>query len=457
MSNLQNRQNSKILAAFYIVCFALAVVLYSGFGSSNAKAITLVTVILAAAVIFITADFNNLGNISGFMVVYGIWLTVVLVYSFIIWILNFETVSYMMRGCSKIVFQFIMILNIFAAAYLFGEKGIHYMFWGLALGNLAIALVLVPRYPISEIVSSVTVFLTQGGTAEGYMKGLEIHDVTFTYGFFLIYFIFFDKISSKKMKVINIILALFLFGLGFKRIAIASCFLMLLAAWGLEKLTPRVQFGIMKTILICGVIFSFLYLFSIKYNIFMMIMDKLGVDVMGRNVLYGAVDKYYKISPTYIGHGFEYVHMMMAEIRQEGGKAFNGMIDLHNDFMRVYIEMGFWGFFAWGWYTLIFQYNWIKSKFGLETVRLFFLCELYIFLTYMTDNTLFYFYTGTVLRLIPMCYALHIGKENSLGKGKLKRKLVVLNDGEKSEFEILSKRGEESVTLYKKKLNHKLR
>ncbi len=60
---------------------------------------------------------------------------------------------------------------------------------------------------------------------------------------------------------------------------------------------------------------------------------------------------------------FEYVHMMMAEIRQEGGKAFNGMIDFHNDFMRVYIEMGFWGFFAWGWYTLIFQYNWIKSKF----------------------------------------------------------------------------------------------
>ena len=57
MSNLQNRQNSKILAAFYIVCFALAVVLDSGFGSSNAKAITLVTVILAAAVIFITADF----------------------------------------------------------------------------------------------------------------------------------------------------------------------------------------------------------------------------------------------------------------------------------------------------------------------------------------------------------------------------------------------------------------
>lgn len=112
------------------------------------------------------------------------------------------------------------------------------MFWGLALGNLAIALVLVPRYPISEIVSSVTVFLTQGGTAEGYMKGLEIHDVTFTYGFFLIYFIFFDKISSKKMKVINIILALFLFGLGFKRIAIASCILMRWLHGGLKSLLP---------------------------------------------------------------------------------------------------------------------------------------------------------------------------------------------------------------------------
>ncbi len=90
MSNLQNRQNSKkFLRRFILSVSLLAVVLDSGFGSSNAKAITLVTVILAAAVIFITADFNNLGNISGFMVVYGIWLTVVLVYSFIIWILNF--------------------------------------------------------------------------------------------------------------------------------------------------------------------------------------------------------------------------------------------------------------------------------------------------------------------------------------------------------------------------------
>ena len=71
MSNLQNRQNSKILAAFYIVCFALAVVLDSGFGSSNAKAITLVTVILAAAVIFITADFNNMAYCCACLFLYN--------------------------------------------------------------------------------------------------------------------------------------------------------------------------------------------------------------------------------------------------------------------------------------------------------------------------------------------------------------------------------------------------
>ena len=39
---------------------------------------------------------------------------------------------------------------------------------------------------------------------------------------------------------------------------------------------------------------------------------------------------------------------------------------------------------------------------------LFFLCEMYIFITYTTDNTLYYFFTSLVLRLMPLAYAFHI-------------------------------------------------
>lgn len=439
MGDLKSRQNSKALAAVYILMFAIAAVGDSKFLPSAAKVATFVPFAVAFAVFMITADFSNLKKISWFLTIYGVWICIILVYSLIIWIYNFETVSYMMRGASKLSYQFILILCVFAAAYMFGEKGIHYTFYGLALGNALIALLYVPSYGVGGVISSVTTFVLHPGEAVGYMRMLEIHDITFTYGFFLIYFIFFDRISSKKMKAFNIITALIFFFVGFKRIAIASFAIMLVVCWILKKLSPRAQNGIMKTVLILCVVGAFLYLFIIKENIFMIIMDRFGIDVMGRNILYGYIDKYYKLSPAFIGYGFEYVHMMMLEIAEIGGKQFNGMVDIHNDFMRVYIEMGFLGFFAWLMYTLVFQYSRIKSKIGIDTARLFFVCELYIFLTYMTDNTLFYFFTGMILRMIPACYALHIKTEAEAEEDRetLERAENEI-DNEQEGFEVLS-------------------
>lgn len=447
MSTLKKRQNSRVLAAIYILCFALAILIDSGYGYSSAKVITVVTVAIAIGVLFITGDFTNLDTIASFFVLYGIWFLVVLVYSALLWILSFETVSYIARGCAKILYQFIMIFNLCAAAYLFGEKGIHYMFWGLALGNLAIAVILIPQYPVSEILSSITLFLTDGGTAEGYMKGLEIHDVTFTYGFFLIYFIFFDDISSKRMKIVKIIVAVFLFGIGYKRIAVASLILILVIGFVFKFMTPHVREKFMRFILIAGLVGAFLYLLTIKSDLFLKVIEELNIDVKGRNVLYDAIDKYWNLTPAFVGYGFEYVHVMMQELAASGNTAFNNMVDIHNDFIRVYMEMGFFGFWVWGLYTLIFQFNRIKHRCGHKTVCLFFLCEMYIFLTYLTDNTLFYFYTGTVLRMMPLCYALRIARVNSENN-----KLVVKKDNKKRLFEIFSKRGETSVTLYKKNL-----
>lgn len=432
MRDLQSRQSSKPLAAIYIILFAVAAVGDSKFLPSSAKVAALMTFAIAVMVLMVTADLNNLKTILGFAAVYSIWISVILVYSLLIWILKFETVSYMIRGCSKLSYQFMLVLCVFAAAYLFGEKGIHYTFYGLVLGNAIIALLYIPSYGIGGVISSFTTFVLSPGEATGYMRRLEIHDITFTYGFFLIYFIFFDKISSKKTKALSILLAAVFFYLGFKRIAIAGFALIFVAALILRKMPPKAQYAIMKTVLIFGVIFSFVYLFSLKNDLFMRIMDELGVDVMGRNVLYEYIDKYYKISPAFWGYGFEYVHMMMLEIAKIGGNQFNGMVDIHNDFMRVYIEMGFWGFIAWGLYTLVFQYNWIKSKFSTDTVRLFFLCEMYIYITYMTDNTLFYFFTGMVLRMMPVCYALH--KESAEENQKVGYK----NDRKQKRFKVLS-------------------
>ena len=57
---------------------------------------------------------------------------------------------------------------------------------------------------------------------------------------------------------------------------------------------------------------------------------------------------------------------------------------------------------------IYFQVNWMINHWGEKTGMLFFLCEMYIFITYTTDNTLYYFFTSLVLRLMPLAYAFHI-------------------------------------------------
>lgn len=447
MRDIESRQKSKMLAAVYILMFVIAAVGDSDFLPSAAKAATLMNFGIAVMILLVTADFKNLKTIGGFIGIYGLWMMIILVYSAIIWLINFQTASYMFRGFSKLMYQVMLLMVVFAAAYMFGEKGIHYTFYGLLLGNAVIALLYIPSCGLGGVLTSVYQFVVTRGEAVGYMRRLEIHDITFTYGFFMLYFIFFDRISTKGIKALNIALAALFFLIGFKRIAIASFLVMLVVGWIIGRFTPRIQIGLMRTALILAAVFAFVYLVIIRYDLFMLIMNSLGVDVKGRDVLYGYINKYYRISPSFFGYGFEYVHSMMAEIAKIGGLQFNKMVDIHNDFMRVYIEMGFFGFIAWLLYTLIIQFDWIKERFSVNTLRMFFLCEMYIFFTYMTDNTLFYFFTGMVLRMIPLCCALH-NEEHE-------RKLVVEHDTEQSRFRILSKRGSESVTLYRKKTKNR--
>jgi len=85
-----------------------------------------------------------------------------------------------------------------------------------------------------------------------------------------------------------------------------------------------------------------------------------------------------------------------------------GVVALHNNILTIYIELGFLGFWAWMIYTWVFQVNWMINHWGEKTGMLFFLCEMYIFITYTTDNTLYYFFTSLVLRLMPLAYAFHI-------------------------------------------------
>ena len=215
---------SKILEIIYIVILAISAMgdmpSFSDSLSRMMKAISLVIVAIGAAVILISGNFNRVKKTASFIGVYGFVLIAIIVWSMFLWIVNLESVFFIMRGATKFMYQFLLLLVIFAGVYMFGERAIYATFYGLAAAQFAMILINLRIYGIADSVNSVVAMFKGADAQTGFAKAMEIHDITFTYGFFIIYFLLFAK--HTKERLIDLLIALFFFLLGWKRIALAA-------------------------------------------------------------------------------------------------------------------------------------------------------------------------------------------------------------------------------------------
>ncbi len=370
------------------------------------KAISLIIVVIAAAIMFISGDFKRVRTAASFTGVYAFVLIGIIVWSIFLWIINLESISFIMRGTTKFMYQFLVLLIIFAEVYMFGERAIFTVFYGLALANTVMLFINLASYGISDSISSVTAMFTGSDVQEGFAKAMEIHDITFAYGFYIIYLLFFAQHNKERLICLGI--SIFYFILGWKRIAMVALPVSILLALILGRMKSENRITFMKILAVLLVALSFAYIVIVRTGIFETITEYFDLDTMGRNEVYDYIKKYYKISVGFLGYGFEYTTVLLQQIATANPEAKIGVVALHNNILTVYIELGFAGFWAWSLYTLVFQLNWMINHWGEKVGMLFFLCEIYIFITYMTDNTLYYFYTSLSLRLIPMAYSFHI-------------------------------------------------
>ena len=90
----------------------------------------------------------------------------------------------------------------------------------------------------------------------------------------------------------------------------------------------------------------------------------------------------------------------------------NGLINhpfpLHNDILKIFIELGALGFTLWaGINYILYPSYWMKQH-DTETGLLYIAILAYMSVTYLTDNTAFYFWSCIGLKLIPMSYSYRI-------------------------------------------------
>lgn len=369
------------------------------------KAITLGVIGLAMLYTLFYPDEKRLREIWKPTLLYMSLMAVLFFWSVVIWVESFATVSSMIRSCSKLVFQSIAILTAVALVYLFREKAIELFTISICITNGAIMLLCIPEYGVGASIQSLVTCLVTFGDAVGYARQLEIHDLTFVFGQMILYYAVFAPRTTRQVKRkrwLYLLLCCWFFLVGMKRSAIPAVLLFILIGLLLRK--RKVSGRLYPAVGVCCILFFLVFLYCVRYGIISRLLNSFGIDMMGRDYLWSMANPYYEFSVTYLGHGFEYVDTIISQWYDAG--LINQPFPFHNDILKVFVEMGFPGFLLWsGIQYVLTPLFW--QRYADQQTALLYMCELgYMTVTYLTDNTAFYFWSAMALRLVPLAYAM---------------------------------------------------
>ena len=410
------RQTAREKCPVFVAFLAVACTVLAGLGDWKTlndtygalpKVIVLGTIVCAFLYFLVAADFQKLRKALGY---FPIFLPMIAVYSLVslyIWITDLSQAASVSRAGQKILFQTIIIIYCVFMCYLFEDRAVNYMFFGMCAANTAIILLEMPKYGFQESISSVVTCLVTFGEAEGFVRALEIHDITFLFGQFFIYYMMFaprDTKPEKRIRRLGVILSVFFMLVGLKRSVLPAVILVCIIVKLIRKARRPGKYVMAAGISLF--LFFYLYLYLTRSGILVSFLESLGIDMMGRDVLWKLPNDYYELSPFWKGLGFEGVTDLVSIWYRDG--LINHPFPLHNDILKIFIELGALGFTLWtGINYILYPSYWMK-QYDTETGLLYMAILAYMSVTYLTDNTAFYFWSGIGLKLIPMSYSYRI-------------------------------------------------
>lgn len=403
-------KKSKIYIGLYIFCiFGAAMgdwkVLNNALGALP-KIISAGALALAALYLLWSGNFKNVKALSRFAILFGSIIIGIIFCSILIWILDLQSFSYILKGVSKISYQLLNIAIVCAAVYMFEENAAKYTFIGIASANFVIILLGAATTGIGGAVRDMIANITSFGANDvinnsTFIRAIEIHDITFVMGVFLIYFLFFCP--GEKYRYVYAGISLFLFFAGLKRIAFLSLFLGVFFALFCMVLGPK---GKSRTLIFTSlfiVAFCYFYISIIQNGTFTRILTEHDIELNGREKIYDYISNFYVVSPSYRGKGYEFCVQLLKSMKGTKDQVV-AITAVHNDILKMYVEMGFWGFLIWIMGYYVFQTHWFLSRCGEKVAVCFMAINVYMLITYMTDNTMFYYWSSMVIRMIPMAF-----------------------------------------------------
>ena len=354
---------------------------------------------------------KRLKMIGVFFLEYSKYIWLLVVVSLLIFVVETSDKSLIVRGGTKIFYQALTIFIAMCAVYEFEEKAVLYTFYGFTLFNfVAMFLALKDTGSLNAAVSDIVYFVTSMGDARGYMRWLELSETTFTFGLFVIFFVV-DGVKKNKK---NLLIALFFFYTGFNRIGWFGVGVSVVMFYTVRKMNRKTMEKLVKTILFGFIAFGFGYVVFVRTGAFVELMNELKVDMMGRQNLYQYIQDFYTIDPLFIGHGFESIRAILAATGdlKVNDTYISKLTALHNDYLAMYIQMGFFGFLGWEYYKFVDVPSYCL-RFGDNAFLVMAMANIYMGMTYMTDNSAMYFLPTIVLWMMPMVLAIKEEKRSN--------------------------------------------
>ncbi len=322
-----------------------------------------------------------------------------LVWSVGLWVIRQDSLALILRGSSMLLYQLLLLAMLAAAGILFGRRAVEYTAIGFLLANTLILLDVMRRFGVGATISGMVTFLAGLGSADNAISiSLEVQDLTFGIAILLMYYLAAGKGEHGRWYYAAALGFFFL--LGFKRILFPAILVGALYFLLAQRMPKREQRGFSAAvgILLSAVCLGFVVL--IRSGEWVEICRRLGIDLMGRARLYGYMQNYYEISPTYFGIGSGRISTILEVLEKTGNRR------LHSDVLRLYIELGMPAFLGWCFLTYVFLYLHMESRYSGRVAGLYMAATLLMAVTFLTDNTLEKFCPQIAWNLLPLAAAL---------------------------------------------------
>ena len=391
---MEEQKQSKLL--ILLICVLGTGMFYYSDGGSSLGPYTIMTkyvygLIIVAVGLFaflMTPDMDHIKCLGQDGFVLAMPTCILLLFSMVLWVLQRSPLPNMTRGLSDAIYQMIGLLIAISYMVMFRGKAVYVQMASMLLANSMIIVWDCIRVEglATFIKEYMNLLLSFGEKSSKMMVTVEINDLTYAMGIYLLYFLL--RKNNVKYRVFLILLLGLFFSIGLKRIAvIAVAIATVLTAFSkvFSKKNGTRYFRLMGVLCI---FLSVLYIAMVKFGIYNKLAELWKINTMGRTDLNNWIDTYYKFSPAFIGYGLGFVSRLLESMDGVSVGA------IHNDYLRIYIETGFWGFLLWLWSIWSYGITSFCRRRSFQMARIVFAVFIYCFVTYLTDNTYFYFYTN---------------------------------------------------------------